>query len=139
MSLDAASLLQHPVCTAGAPPFSVELSQRTALGILTPHCPGAPTPQSSGARFSGITASWVYSSGQEGARRPPEPGRPGATRTPFSTPAPHKCARFLAGPREHAVGSRGAAAPGAARVCALRGRLADGVHLSSGPGGSGPA
>lgn len=54
---DAASLLQHTLCTTGAPPFSLELSQRTALGILTPHCPGAPTPQSSGARFSGIAAS----------------------------------------------------------------------------------
>lgn len=54
---DAASASAHFVHCRGAPPVSLELSQRTALGILTPHCPGAPTPQSSGARFSGIAAS----------------------------------------------------------------------------------
>lgn len=39
------------------------------------------TPQSSGARFSGIIARWVYSSGQKGAWRSQEPRRPEATST----------------------------------------------------------
>lgn len=67
--------------------------------------PGAPATQSSGACFSGIIASWVYSSGQEGARRPQEPGRPGATRTHLYTPAPNQV-RWVFGELVRARGGR---------------------------------
>lgn len=118
----------------GARSFSVELSQRTALGILTPHCPGIPTPQSSGAHFPGIIASWVYSSGQEGAQHPQEPGRPGATRTHLQTSAPRK--RTVPGGPAGASTRRAAGAQRrrGTRACSPRGRLARGARLSRGLG-----
>lgn len=117
----------------------MELSQRTALGIPTPRCPGAPATQSSGACFSGIPASWVYSSGQEGARRPQEPGRPRATRPHLFTPAPHQVRWAFGEPVRARGGRRGRGGAGDALACAPTGRLARGAWLSCGPGGPGGA
>lgn len=77
-SLNAASLPQHAM-RAPSFPWSGHKRQHLASSLLTVQ--EHSTPQSSGAGFSGITASWVYSSGQKGAWRSQEPRRPEATST----------------------------------------------------------
>lgn len=109
--------------------LSSELSQRTALGILIPPCPGAPTPKGSGARFSGITASGGIQLWPE--RRP---GAPGAweTRGDSHSSLDPASPEMGTGPRRDGAGTRCAA--GAQRrqgtlVYARRGRLAGGAKL----------
>ena len=63
-----------------------------------------------------------------GAQRPGSLGDRAGPRTRLHARARSKCARSWTGRRAHAVGGGGAAAPGDARVCAPRGRLAGGAH-----------
>lgn len=96
--------------------LSVELSQRIATGIPTLHRPEAPTPQSSGARFSAVTAGWGIQLRPEGSQWSQEPGRSGATPTHLWTSAPCKCAQSLAGSRGLPVSRAYAQGEGAWRV-----------------------
>lgn len=118
------------VLHCGAPSFPMELSQRTALGILTPvaqehRLHKVLVPVSLGSLPAGYTAPARRAPG--GPRSLGDRGRLALISTPR---LPTKCAGSLASWCGHAVGGRGAAAPGDARVCAPTGRLAGGAQLS---------
>lgn len=130
---DAASASAHFVHCRGAPPppfpWNCHKGQHLASSLRT----------AQEHRLLKVLVPVSLGSLPAPARRAPRSlGDPGGIRTHLHSRARSKCARSWTGRREHAVGGGGAAAPGDARVCAPRGRLAGGAQLSRGLRGSGP-
>lgn len=131
---DAASLLQHTLCTTGAP--LLFLGTVTKDSTWHPH---SSLPRSTDSSKFWCPFLWDRCQLRLGGRpAAQEPGRPGG----HSHSSPHsgslQVRTVRTRRREHAVGGGGAAAPGDARMCAPRGRLAGGAQLSRGFRGSGP-